>query len=121
MYTLSASPPDGRGCITCPVQDILHGAKEHHARLLARRLHGDVRRQLVQRRRQVGLLAQPVALADAPLELQALLREFLQMGGSALGCCNSVNEMRVLDEGSCALSQHAPWCISTTIVCAYCS
>ena len=33
----------------------------------------------MQRRGQIGLLAQPIALADAPLELQALLREFLQV------------------------------------------
>ena len=67
---------------TGALEHVLDAAEEHHARLLARILHVDAGRLHVHGGRQVGLLAQPVALADAPLELQAVLRKPLQWGST---------------------------------------
>lgn len=62
---------------TGAVQNFLDSPEEDHACLLARILHVDLGRVHVQRRWQVRLLSQPVALADAPLKVQTLLRECL--------------------------------------------
>ena len=64
--------------LTCLFQDLLDNSKQNNLSLLTRRNHVAIRRLLMQAWRETCTVAESIALRDALLKVQGVLRKELQ-------------------------------------------